>query len=67
MKVGEKVKVCKLLYRSTEEATVALEPKLGQVGTIEELRITDGKRIGLKLSFDGESSIWFFDEEVESV
>ena len=67
MDVGQKVKVSRIRYRKTEELTAAVAEKIGQVGTIEDYKMTDGSGIGYKLAFDDNSSSWYFENEVESV
>ena len=66
MDVGQKVKVTRIRYRKTEELTSSAATKIGEVGTIEDYKMTDGSGIGYKLAFDDNSSNWFFEDEVES-
>ena len=63
MDVGQKVRVCRIRDRVSDEVAA----KLGQVGTIQGFKMTDGSGVGAEVSFDDSSSTWFFDDEIEVV
>jgi hypothetical protein len=61
MEVGQKVRVCRLRDRVSEPVA----KKLGQVGTVQDYKMTDGSGIGVLIQFDDKFSSWFFGDEVE--
>ena len=63
MDVGQKVRVCRIRDRVSDE----IAAKLGQVGTIQDFKMTDGSGVGAKVAFEDSSSTWFFDDELEVV
>lgn len=63
MDVGQKVRVCRIRDRVSDEVAA----KLGKVGTVKDFKMTDGSGIGAQVTFEDNSSTWFFDDEVEVV
>ena len=63
MDVGQKVRVCRIRDRVSDEVAA----KLGKVGTINDFKMTDGSGVGAKVTFEDNSSTWFFDDEIEVV
>lgn len=61
MEVGQKVRICRLRDRVSD----AVVKRLGQVGTIQSYKMTDGSGVGLLIQFDDKFSTWFFEDEVE--
>ncbi|MCM1982434.1 cytochrome b6f subunit PetP [Lyngbya confervoides] len=63
MDVGQKVRVCRIRDRVSEDVA----EKLGQVGTILGYKMTDGSGVGAEVGFGDNSSTWFFEDELEVV
>ncbi len=63
MYLGQQVRVCCLKDRVGSE----VGQKLGQVGVVSDMRVVDGKGIGLIVRFNDQSQTWFFPEELEPV
>lgn len=63
MDVGQKVRVCRIRDRVSEEVA----QKLGEVGTIKGYKMTDGSGIGAQVQFDDQYKTWFFEDELEAV
>ncbi|MDG2989747.1 DUF2862 domain-containing protein [Candidatus Synechococcus calcipolaris G9] len=63
MDVGQKVRVCRIRDRVAQDVI----KKLGKVGEIKGYKMTDGSAIGLVVTFDDQSSTWFFEDEIELV
>ncbi len=63
MEIGQKVKVCRLRDRTSEDVV----KRLGQSGVIKEFKMVDGSGVGFVVQFDDNYSTWFFSDEVESV
>jgi hypothetical protein len=63
MQVGQKVRVCRIRDRVSGD----IGAKLGQVGTIQGYKMTDGSGVGVVVEFDDKSQTWFFEDEVEPV
>lgn len=62
MKLGQKVRVCQIRDRFSS----ALNDKVGEMGTIQEFKMTDGSGIGVVVAFNDKTSSWFFEEELET-
>jgi Protein of unknown function (DUF2862) len=62
MDIGQKVRVRRIRDRVSQEVA----GKLGQFGTIVDLKVTDGMGIGVLVKFDDNYTTWFFDDEVET-
>ena len=60
MEIGQKVQV----YRLRDRVGKEIADKLGKVGTIKDFRVTDGSSIGAFLSFDDNTTAWFFGDEL---
>jgi hypothetical protein len=63
MEVGQKVRVRRLRDRVSD----LVIKKLGQVGTIQDYKMTDGSGVGVLVQFDDKFSTWFFADEVEAM
>jgi len=62
MEVGQKVRVCRLRDRVSD----GVVKRLGQIGTIEDYKMTDGSGVGVLVKFEDQFSTWFFADEVEA-
>jgi hypothetical protein len=65
MEVGQKVKVCRIRDRVSED--VVSKIKKNPIGTISGYKMVDGSGVGVVVKFDSNFSTWFFEDEVESV
>jgi hypothetical protein len=63
MELGQKVKVCRLRDRVSND----IAKRLGQIGIIQDYKPTDGYGIGLVVLFDDNCSTWFFEDELKVV
>lgn len=63
MEIGQKVKVCRLRDRVSQD----IINRLGQTGMIRDYRVLDGKEIGVIVQFDDKYTTWFFEDELASV
>ncbi|MGP1384553.1 MAG: cytochrome b6f subunit PetP [Thainema sp.] len=63
MEIGQKVKVCRLRDRVSQD----IINRLGQTGMIRDYRVLDGKEIGVIVQFDDKFTTWFFEDELASV
>ncbi|NJM78011.1 MAG: DUF2862 domain-containing protein [Acaryochloridaceae cyanobacterium RU_4_10] len=63
MEVGQKVRVCRIRDRVSND----ISQTLGKVGTIMGYKMTDGSGVGVKVKFDDGVVTWFFDDELEPV
>jgi hypothetical protein len=63
MEVGQKVRIRRLRDRVSE----LVAKRLGQVGTIQDYKMTDGSGVGFLVQFDDKYATWFFDDEIEGV
>ena len=63
MEIGQKVKV----FRLRDRVSAPIAGKLGQIGIIQDYKVTDGGGIGVVVLFDDNSSTWFFEDEVKPV
>ena len=62
MEIGQKVRVCQIRDRVSK----GVGTKLGQVGMVQEYKMTDGSGIGVVVAFDDDTKVWFFEDELES-
>ncbi|WP_299493505.1 DUF2862 domain-containing protein [Acaryochloris sp. IP29b_bin.137] len=62
MKLGQKVRVCQIRDRFSG----TLSDKLGEMGTIQEFKMTDGSGVGAVVVFNDKTSSWFFEDELET-
>lgn len=62
MEIGQKVRVCRIRDRVSKD----VGSKLGQVGIVQDYKMTDGSSIGVVVRFDDDAKVWFFDDELES-
>lgn len=62
MKLGQKVRVCQVRDRLSG----AINDKVGEMGTIQEFKMTDGSGVGAVVVFNDKTSSWFFEEELET-
>ncbi|QDZ39296.1 DUF2862 domain-containing protein [Euhalothece natronophila Z-M001] len=63
VEIGQKVKVCRLRDRVSND----IMDKLGKVGTVEDFKMTDGSGVGAVVTFEDNSSSWFFEDELKTV
>jgi Protein of unknown function (DUF2862) len=63
MNVGQKVRIRRLRDRVSD----LVIKKLGQTGTIQDFKMTDGSGVGVLVEFDDKFATWFFEDEVEQV
>ncbi|GAB4467933.1 MAG: DUF2862 domain-containing protein [Elainellaceae cyanobacterium] len=63
MQIGQKVRVRRLRDRTGQ----AVVKHLGQVGEIQDFKMTDGSGVGVVVQFDDKFSTWFFEDELEVV
>jgi hypothetical protein len=63
MEVGQKVRVRRLRDRVSN----VIVQRLGQVGTIQDFKMTDGSGVGVLIQFDDKFATWFFEDEIEAV
>lgn len=60
MEIGQKVKVCRLRDRVSQDVI----NRLGQTGTIQKFRMVDGSGVGVVVRFDDKFTTWFFEDEL---
>jgi hypothetical protein len=60
MEIGQKVKVCRLRDRVSQDVI----NRLGQTGTIQKFRMVDGSSVGVVVRFDDKFTTWFFEDEL---
>lgn len=63
MEVGQKVRVRRLRDRVSN----VIVQRLGQTGTIQDFKMTDGSGVGVLILFDDKFATWFFEDEIEAV
>lgn len=63
MEIGQRVKVFRLRDRVSND----IVDKLGKVGTVQEFKMTDGSGVGAVVTFDDNSSSWFFEDELKPI
>lgn len=63
IEIGQKVKVFRLRDRVSND----IVGKLGKIGTVQDFKMTDGSGVGAVVSFDDNSSSWFFEDELKPV
>lgn len=63
MEVGQKVRICRFRDRVSD----VVSKRLGQHGTVNAFRMTDGSGVGVLVQFEDKSAIWFFADEIEPV
>jgi hypothetical protein len=63
MEIGKKVRV----YRLRDRVPPAIVQKLGQTGTVQDFRMTDGSGVGALVQFDDKTATWFFEDELEVI
>lgn len=61
MEVGQKVRVRRLRDRVSD----VVVKRLGQVGTIQDFKMTDGSGVGVLVRFEDKFATWFFEDEIE--
>jgi hypothetical protein len=62
MQVGQKVKLCRLRDRTSQDVI----QHLGKIGIIKGLKPVDGKGIGLVVEFEDQFKTWFFEDELQA-
>ncbi len=63
MDIGQKVRVCRIRDRVSED----ISKKLGKTGTIKGYKMTDGSGVGCVVVFDDNTRTWFFEDELEPI
>ncbi len=63
MEIGQKVQV----YRLRDRVSKDIIDKLGQEGTIQDFKMTDGSGIGAIVQFTDKTAVWFFEDELKPV
>lgn len=63
MIVGQQVRVRRLRDRVSD----VIIKRLGQVGTIQDFKMTDGSGVGVLVKFEDKYATWFFEDEIEAV
>lgn len=63
MEVGQKVRIRRLRDRVSD----LVVKRLGQVGTIQDYKMTDGSGVGVLVQFEDKFATWFFEDEIEAV
>ena len=64
LEIGQRVQV----RRMRDRVAKAMAARLGQVGTIEDFKVLDGKNIGALVKFEADSfTTWFFEDELRPV
>ncbi len=63
MDVGQKVRVCRIRDRVSED----IAQTLGKVGVVKGYKMTDGSGIGAQVQFEDDTKTWFFEDELEAV
>ena len=63
MQIGTKVQVRRIRDRVGQEVA----DTLGKVGTITEFKMTDGSGVGAYVKFADETTVWFFEDELQTV
>ncbi|ARV60963.1 cytochrome B6 [Nostocales cyanobacterium HT-58-2] len=61
MEIGQKVKVLRLRDR----VSPSIVKRLGQIGTIEGYKMTDGSGVGIVVKFEDNFATWFFEDELK--
>ena len=62
MEIGQKVRVGRLRDNASQDVI----QHLGQVGTIQGYKMTDGSGVGFVVKFDDNFSTWFFEDELDA-
>ncbi|WP_347241385.1 DUF2862 domain-containing protein [Phormidium sp. FACHB-592] len=60
MEVGQKVCV----YRLRDRVSPLIAKRLGQIGVVQDYKMTDGSGVGFLVKFTDNSATWFFEDEV---
>lgn len=63
MQIGQKVRVRRLRDRTNQNVI----KHLGQVGEVQDFKMTDGSGVGVVVKFDDKFATWFFEDELEVV
>jgi len=63
MEVGQKVCV----YRLRDRVSPLIAKRLGQIGVVQDYKMTDGSGVGFLVKFTDNSATWFFEDEVRPV
>ena len=63
LEIGQKVQVRRMRDRVSKD----LGARLGQTGTVKDLKVLDGKNIGALVKFDDNYTTWFFEDELRQV
>ena len=63
MKIGQKVKVCRIRHPIPEKMINRI--KENPIGTITEFKMVDGSGVGFWVKFEEKMGTWFFEDEIE--
>jgi hypothetical protein len=61
MEIGKKVRIRRLRDR----VPPVIVQRLGQTGTVQDFRMTDGSGVGALVQFEDKTATWFFEDELE--
>ena len=65
MEVGQKVKVCRLKEKVSED--IIKKAQEGEEAVIKAFKMTDGSGVGVFVEFADSTTSWFFEDEVQLV
>lgn len=65
MEIGQKVKICRLKEKVSEE--IIQKAQEGQEAVIKAFKMTDGSGVGVFVEFPDSTTSWFFEDEVQLV
>ncbi len=65
MEVGQKVKICRLKEKVSDD--YISKAKDGQEAVIKSFKMTDGSGVGVFVEFSDSTTGWFFEDEVQVV
>ena len=65
MEVGQKVKVCRLREKVSED--IIKKAQEGQEAVIKSFKMTDGSGVGVFVEFADSTTSWFFEDEIQLV
>ena len=65
MEVGQKVKVCRLKEKVSED--IIKKAQDGEEAVIKAFKMTDGSGVGVFVEFADSTTSWFFEDEVQLV
>ena len=63
MEIGQKVKICRLREKVSED--LIKKAQEGQEAVIKSFKMTDGSGVGVFVEFPDSTTSWFFEDEVQ--